>query len=194
MKILTRFAIVFSAATVLFFGTANAAAMKTFDFTFSTANGSGSGTLTATLDMDGTYTAISGSGTEDYLGQTSSFSLYVNPNGSSTSDYYFPNGASYYFDNKLYVSSSVKLDEGGLLFLSTATDHNTLNLFYVPAGQYNYLNAALPGIFSNHLPASFTLTEQAVQQAVPEPESLALLGVGCFGLGIARRKSHRISY
>ena len=159
------------------FGMGQAAANTIFNFNFSSASASGSGTLTAEDNGDGSFTAISGEGTEIFGSTPELLTLIFNPNG--TANALSPTGA-YIYDNQLLPLSNPMLLIGGLLF-GTAGGAE-INIWGTTANNYQF--SRFQGSF-NTLGDS---TEFTLTRAVPEPGSITLLGLGLLGFVAIRRK------
>jgi hypothetical protein len=121
------------------------------------------------------------------------FNLFENSKGSEAS--YSPSGY-FFYDNLLYPSNlDLLVGNPGLLFMSEKGKE--LNLF--SSGPSSYLNYQNDGFniqtsfhliaVSDYLPPS-ELPDSSMINAVPEPSTLALLGLGLIGLYSAHRKSN----
>ena len=188
----TALAGVFAVATL---SISNAPASATmYDWTFSDAAASitGSGQLTTADFLDGKghdITSITGTlGGETVTGLVGGNPGYSTGNGSSPS--ILTADGLFYYDNILYPAANsdqgALLDNSGLVF--STTGHVEANLFgnsldfgYAssvsgPASSYDHNDSA---------GAIFTIA------AVPEPASMAVIGSGCLGLGMIRRRQAR---
>jgi hypothetical protein len=184
---------------VLLFAVALVPAMAdtTFDFSFIPTAGtdlSASGTLLGHPNGDGTYTAVSGTGTITYGTNTYAMSLFANPTPPGTSQAYgftYESGNyTFTFDDQLFPSSPVSpVDTWGLLFSTTgapsaATAVNIYNNTQDPGGDQAFL------IYSNDVENGTLVLSQV--SSVPEPGALSLLftmlaGVGGLA-GVLRKK------
>jgi hypothetical protein len=141
---------------------------------------SGVAVLTATNEGGGEWYATAGTlvlsgGTNPYENIT--FTLFSNPNGSPTNAY-SPSGY-FIYDNAVFPATNPPVDNSGLLFTGGGLEVNIFsnsNTFYVNSG-YN-----VPIVFTVAAPAA---------APVPEPSSLALLGVGGIGLAIGAFRRRR---
>ena len=169
------------ALAALTFSGGAASASEIFDFQFAGTNESGSGTLNAIDNGDGTYTAISGSGTETVNGKTGNLALIFNPGGQGVSN--SPSGF-FFFDNQLSPSAVAMLSDFGLLF--SATTGGEVNLSFDPDLGYQFDSESQQS-FQENGPISFSLDRAAAD--IPEPATWSLFGLGLIGFVAARRRS-----
>ena len=158
-----------------------ASASEMFDFQFAGNNESGSGTLNAIDNGDGTFTAISGSGTETVNGKTGNLALIFNQGGQATST---SPSSFFFFDNQLLPSATPVLSNGGLLF--SATTGGEVNLFFDPQLGYLFYSEYQQSYQENG-PITFSLNQATAD--VPEPATWSLFGLGLIGFVAARRRS-----
>jgi hypothetical protein len=170
-----------------------------FDFTFTSASESGSGSLEAIDNGDGSFTAVSGFGSE--IGTiTDSFNLFPNSNAPGIS--FSPSGY-FFYDNQLFPNNlDLLISNPGLLFITASG--RELNLFSNgPSNYIDYENNGFNVQTSFHL---FAATDQvtpaqlpdlpgsSTDTAIPEPSSIALLSLGLLGLWFARRHGAKIRH
>jgi hypothetical protein len=171
-KFVKKLSVAAVAVGALTLGMSQAMADQIFDFTFSGPTASGFGTLHTTDNGDGSFTAISGSGTETVGTTTDTLTLIFNSAGTARNS---SPSTVFNFDNQLFPSANPFISNGGLLFSSSTQE---VNLFSNGPGSYqfgqqNRFNEA----------TTFTLT------AVPEPTTFALLSLGLLGFAVSRRKA-----
>lgn len=171
----TGFALFAVAFTALMFIVKPAAADQLFYFTFSGATVSGAGTLTASDNGDGSFTAISGTGTQTVNGDSNTLTLIANPDAPAVHT-----GDNFTYDNQLFPSNFPLISDAGLLFASSTGE---VNLFSVVGDGYVFLNQ---NQFSESI--TFTLSDTPPVQGVPEPASLILVGIGLSVLAARRRR------
>jgi hypothetical protein len=153
-----------------------------FSFTSNDGTTTAFGTLNATANGDGTFTAISGTGTEASAGYTGGISLIANPSppGSTSS----PSGF-FTYDDQLLPGQNPLITNGGLLFSPTGSAAFTeLNIFSNGPGPGTYTLYDNTGF---NLNGNFSLS----QVVVPEPASLTLLGLGVTGLAFYALRKRR---
>jgi len=158
-----------------------------FDFTYTSNDGSINivGTLTATDNLDGTFTAVSGSAVETGTGVPAGYanlSLVPNPNGTGV--YTTPDG-KWNIDNQLQPSNAngYLISFYGLWFSNGSTGE--VNLWGNGGSSNNYTYMDLAN-YNDDIRGTFTLTE------VPEPATLivwSLLGGLGMAIGCWRRKA-----
>jgi len=189
MRSKSLFAAALMVAGILASSSAGAATVV-FDFSYSgnlQGNAiSGSGTISATDNGDGSFTAISGSGTSTEAGALTllaagSYTNNLAPTVVLTSD------------NLLFPSATPTLDSDGLVFQGSspplASNSVYINIFGNGAG-YAYFNNydAFPN--SNDYYAAGTNDFQLAVSETPLPATLPLFasGLGVIGLLARRRK------
>jgi hypothetical protein len=173
-KFLKKLSVAGIAVAALTFGMGQAAASVMFDFIFGGIHAFGSGILTANDNGNGSFTAMSGAGTESVNGITETLTLLPNTSGG-TGEIYSPSGF-FIFDDQLFPNADPLISNGGLLFSSSTGAE--VNIYSNGVDNYTfYINNGF------NEPTSFTLT------AVPEPATAALRGLGLLGFAVARRKS-----
>jgi PEP-CTERM motif len=161
--------------------TAQARAGQLFAFSFSGGGISGSGTLDATANGDGTYTAISSTGTitgaPDGVSDLNSLVPTLLPPGGVA----YADGIS--FDNQLLIAQNPLVNVNGLLWMSNGVYANlySIGLMYYYVDSVQHLDGIAPGTA-----VSFTLA------AIPEPSTVISGGMAVLiGLGFAWRRRRK---
>jgi len=164
---------------VLAFGAGEAVANTFYTFTFSGVNEFGHGSFWATNNGDGTFTAFSGHEVDTINGVTESLALITDP-AAPTGIAYSPSGA-FWYDDKLIPGADPMLALGGLMFRSNGVE---VNIWSTGADSY---------VFDRWQNGSYGPGEQKIifdaVDPVPEPTTVALLGLGLFVVAALRRKS-----
>jgi hypothetical protein len=186
---------IFWLVVALFFMNWGQAFADTFDFSFNGAGMSVDGTLDAIANADGSFTAISGSGTADGVAIT------LHPGSGTISN-------TFVYDNLLFPnagpSQGLLSNEGGLLFTAPSTPSSGLPGNNVPTwiniywnvdsgwpgangtGPYTYYE----GFNGGYVPGT-SVNGTFTASAVPAPSSLLLLGPCLLGL-VGLRKRFRM--
>jgi hypothetical protein len=161
-----------------------AVADTVFDFTF-VGMYTGSGTLTAVDNGNGSYTAVSGTGSYDDLAIT----LVADPAAPNPFDLTVGN-SDFTYDNLLFPMAASVLDGWGLLF-SFDNPVNPLGATYV-----NFCGTiACDGVDNTYSAllndANYTVDDATFdihEDAVPEPSTLSVLGLCLVGLTTFKRR------
>jgi hypothetical protein len=164
------------AIAALMFIAKPAAADQIFYFSYSGATVSGSGTLNATDNGDGSFWAVTGTGTQTMAGVRDTLTLVFNPSSPAGT---FSNGI--FYDDQLFPGNVPLISDAGLLF---ATSTQEVNLFSdTGSGAYFFTQGGLLDFIT------FTLSSAPPVQGVPEPASIILFGIGLIGLAAHRRRA-----
>lgn len=142
-----------------------------FSFSYAFAGFNGQGTLSAVANGNGSFTAVSGVGTNNGI----PISLVPNPAAPGVGFFDI-----YGYDNQLFPGSDPVINGAGLLFQGT---NLLINIGSLAPGVYYYIDSPGGRAPATHFvqPGMFTLSQ------IPEPSTLLLLSLGLV-LGLLVRR------
>lgn len=113
------------------------------------------------------------------------FQLGVDNDASAGKNFTYVDAANFFVDNATMSGATFHSSQNSENFIFGNTPGGPMNIF--SAGLYSFtLSAFARGANGNPIGSALASTEILV--AVPEPESMAMMGVGMLGLMLARRR------